>query len=163
MTTNPFATDTPRLYDQQGNYRGKLSRTPYAPDSTSNPYGRHCNPFSPDSINNPFGAGNPARATLAAREQGKHQASHEAMLASDKELTHEEVFAIARRVGLDINKLEWDLQTPEWQATIDRNRTLVKLLGISGTPGFVVGEEAYSGTLEPAGLKALVAKARNKR
>jgi len=23
--TNPFATDAPRLYDQQGNYRGKLS------------------------------------------------------------------------------------------------------------------------------------------
>lgn len=37
---NPFATDAPRLYDQQGNYRGKLSTNPYDPDSTSNPYGR---------------------------------------------------------------------------------------------------------------------------
>ncbi len=37
---NPFATDAPRLYDQQGNYRGKLSANPYDPDSTSNPYGR---------------------------------------------------------------------------------------------------------------------------
>ncbi len=27
--TNPFATDAPRLYDQQGNYRGKLSANPY--------------------------------------------------------------------------------------------------------------------------------------
>ena len=26
--TNPFATDAPRLYDQQGNYRGKLSANP---------------------------------------------------------------------------------------------------------------------------------------
>jgi hypothetical protein len=26
--TNPFATDAPRLYDQQGNYRGKLSTNP---------------------------------------------------------------------------------------------------------------------------------------
>ena len=32
--TNPFATDAPRLYDQQGNYRGKLSTNPYDPDST---------------------------------------------------------------------------------------------------------------------------------
>lgn len=35
---NPFATDAPRLYDQQGNYRGKLSANPYDPDSPSNPY-----------------------------------------------------------------------------------------------------------------------------
>jgi hypothetical protein len=26
--TNPFATDAHRLYDQQGNYRGKLSANP---------------------------------------------------------------------------------------------------------------------------------------
>src|SRR6185503_14716069 len=26
--TNPYATDAPRLYDQQGNYRGKLSENP---------------------------------------------------------------------------------------------------------------------------------------
>ena len=57
--TNPFATDAPRLYDQQGNYRGKLSANPYDPDSTSNPYGRYGSPFSPDSIKNPYGAGNP--------------------------------------------------------------------------------------------------------
>lgn len=57
--TNPFATDAPRLYDQQGHYRGKLSANPYDPDSTSNPYGRYGNPSSPDSLKNPFGAGNP--------------------------------------------------------------------------------------------------------
>jgi hypothetical protein len=50
-------TDGPRLYDQQENYRSKLSANPYDPDSTSNPYGRYGSPFSPDSINNPFGAG----------------------------------------------------------------------------------------------------------
>jgi hypothetical protein len=27
-TTNPYATDAPRLYDQQGQYRGKLSTNP---------------------------------------------------------------------------------------------------------------------------------------
>lgn len=50
-------TDAPGLYDQQGNYRGKLSMNPYNPDSTRNPYGRYGSPFSPDSINNSFGAG----------------------------------------------------------------------------------------------------------
>jgi hypothetical protein len=59
--TNPFATDAPRLYDQQGNYRGKLSANPYDPDSTSNQFGRYGSPFSPDSLNNQFGAGSPFR------------------------------------------------------------------------------------------------------
>lgn len=104
-----------------------------------------------------------ARAALAAREQGKHQVFHEAMLTSENELTKEEVLAIAQRVGLDVKKLEVDLQAPEWQAAIDRNHALAKLLGISGTPGFVVGNEVYPGALELTGLKALVKQARTKR
>lgn len=44
--TNPYATDAPRLYDQQGQYRGKLSTNPYDPDSVSNPYGRYGSPYA---------------------------------------------------------------------------------------------------------------------
>ena len=60
---NPYATDAPKLYDDQGNYHGKLSSNPYDPDSTSNPYGRYGSKYSPDSINNPYGAGNPYSTT----------------------------------------------------------------------------------------------------
>ena len=35
--TNPYATDAPKLYDSQGNYRGKLSSNPYDADSTVEP------------------------------------------------------------------------------------------------------------------------------
>lgn len=56
---NPYATDAPKIYDQNGNYRGKLSSNPYDPDSVSNPYGRYGSPYSPDSVTNPYGAGNP--------------------------------------------------------------------------------------------------------
>ncbi len=57
--TNPYATDATRVYDQKGNYRGRLSSNPYDPESISNPYGKYGNPYSPDSVNNPYGAGNP--------------------------------------------------------------------------------------------------------
>jgi hypothetical protein len=60
--TNPYATDAPKLYDNSGNYRGKLSNNPYDADSTSNPNGRYGSPYSPDSINNPYGAGSPYRS-----------------------------------------------------------------------------------------------------
>ena len=57
--TNPYATNPPRIYDSQGDYRGQLSANPYLPDSTSNSYGQYGSRYSPDSINNPYGAGNP--------------------------------------------------------------------------------------------------------
>ena len=60
---NPFATDTPKLYDSQGNYKGKLSSNPYDPDSTANPYGKYGGKYSPDSINNPYGLGSPYSTT----------------------------------------------------------------------------------------------------
>lgn len=60
---NPYATDAPKLYDENGNYRGKLSTNQYDPDSTSNPYGRYGSKYSSESINNPYGAGNPYSGT----------------------------------------------------------------------------------------------------
>ncbi len=70
-TTNPFATAAPRLYDQHGNYRGKLSANPYDPDSTSNLYGQYGSRFSPDSINNPYGAGSPYRSDSPTNPYGR--------------------------------------------------------------------------------------------
>lgn len=68
--TNPHATDAPKLYDQDGNYRGRLSSNPHDPDSTSNPFGRYGSRTSPDSINNPFGAGNRANTIFVQPQSG---------------------------------------------------------------------------------------------
>jgi hypothetical protein len=57
--TNPYATNPPRLFDQNGKYLGKLSTNKYDPESISNPHGRYGSKYSLDSINNPYGAGNP--------------------------------------------------------------------------------------------------------
>ena len=67
---NPFATNAPKLYDNQGNYRGKLSSNPFDSDSISNPYGKYGNPFSSDSVNNPFGAGNPFSPSIPTNPYG---------------------------------------------------------------------------------------------
>jgi len=42
------------------------------------------------------------------------------------------------------------------QAVIDKNRALARELGISGTPGFIVGNELVSGWLDLKGLKELI-------
>ncbi len=102
-----------------------------------------------------------AKAALASKVQGKHQAFHEALLASHAEMTKEVILKIAGEVGLDAKRLEVDMANPEWQMAIDRNRALAKDLGISGTPGFIVGTELVPGALDMKGLKELIARARD--
>ncbi|MGZ9190337.1 MAG: DsbA family protein, partial [Nitrospira sp.] len=100
-----------------------------------------------------------AKAALASNAQGKHQAFHEALLAAKGEMTKESILTVAGEVGLDTKRLEADMTKPEWQQVIDRNRALAKDLGISGTPGFIVGTELVPGALDVNGLKELIARA----
>ena len=46
------------------------------------------------------------------------------------------------------------------KTVIGRNQALAKDLGISGTPGFIVGTELVPGALDVNGLKELIARAR---
>ena len=76
-------------------------------------------------------------------------------------MTKDSILAIAGNIGLDAKRLETDMANPEWQTVIDRNRALAKELGITGTPGFIVGTELVPGTLDLNGLKELIARATN--
>lgn len=68
---NPYATNAPKLYDDEGNYRGRLSANKYDPESISNPYGRYGSRYSQDSINNPFGAGSRFKSDSPSNPYGK--------------------------------------------------------------------------------------------
>ena len=60
---NPYGSDSnsPRIYEPDGTFRGNLNSNRYDPDSIANPYGRYGSPYSPDSLNNPYGPGSPYR------------------------------------------------------------------------------------------------------
>lgn len=100
-----------------------------------------------------------ARASVAARAQGKYQEYHEAMMRSPG--ANE---ATARRVadenGLDLDRLAEDRQDPSVAAHIEQSRRLAVDLGITGTPSFVIGGEIVPGHVTQAELAALVAETR---
>jgi len=104
-----------------------------------------------------------ARAALASKAQGKHVVFHEALLASEEELTQETVFLIAKTIGLDIERLQADMQSPTLQQIIDHNRKLARELGINGTPGFIIGTELVPGALALEDLKNLIKKVRQEK
>ena len=103
-----------------------------------------------------------AHAALAARNQGKYDAFHRAMMAAKGQIDEATVFKVAGSVGLDIDRLKRDMAAPEVEHAITANLDLADALDIRGTPGFVIGEEIVPGAVDLATLKQLIAQARRK-
>lgn len=100
-----------------------------------------------------------ARAALAARNQEKYVPFHEALMQAPK-VDESNVMEIARRVGLDVERLERDMADPAIKAAIERNLELANALGITGTPSFVIGDSVVPGAVDRATLETLIRQAR---
>ena len=103
-----------------------------------------------------------ARAALAAQQQGKYEPFHNAMMAASGQITDDTVYQVAKTVGLDVDLLKRDMAAPQIEAALKANHTLADALDITGTPGFVIGDQIVPGAIELSSLKELVAEARRK-
>ncbi len=104
-----------------------------------------------------------AKAALAAEKQGKYLEFHKALYGSRTRVTAAAVLKIAAETGIDVPRMQNDMQRPEIQALIDRNVELARVLGITGTPGFVVGDQIFPGATDLATMKKLIEQARSLR
>ena len=86
-----------------------------------------------------------ARAALASKKQGKYFVYHKALLEVDGRVTESSVFRIAKQVGLDIDLLKKEMESPEVAQSIAETKDLANRLGISGTPAFYVGDKFIGG------------------
>ena len=89
-----------------------------------------------------------ARAALAAREQGKYEEFHVAMMGMQGRAEEASVLQIARDVGLDIDQLRRDMYAPEVDEHIQTSMELTRALGFNGTPSFVIGDALIPGFVE---------------
>lgn len=101
-----------------------------------------------------------ARAALAARKQDKYAELHNALMGARAKLDEASVLRIAGEVGLDVEKLKVDMQSPEVEEHIATSMRLAETLGFNGTPSFVVGDQLIPGFVEKAQLAEVVASAR---
>ncbi len=102
-----------------------------------------------------------ALASMAAHQQGKYQAFHEAVMGAQDRLSEESVMEIAGQVGLDVERLQQDMADPEIAAYLEETQRLARELGINGTPAFVIGNTLVPGAVDGARLKQLIAEARS--
>jgi protein-disulfide isomerase len=106
--------------------------------------------------------GAPARRVLA-QKQGRYLPVHQALMRAEQPLTEDKVFQAAAGAGADLARLKRDMADPSIDAEITRTRELAETLGITGTPGFVVGDALIPGAVERTALQAAIEEARDKK
>jgi protein-disulfide isomerase/sulfite exporter TauE/SafE/copper chaperone CopZ len=107
-----------------------------------------------------------AQVAVAVRMQDdtgqKYLEFHQKLLGSRGQADRARALAVAKEVGLDMDRLERDMASPEVKATIDENLKLGDTVGITGTPTYVIGSEVVTGAVGLDALREKVRAAHNK-
>jgi protein-disulfide isomerase len=103
-----------------------------------------------------------ARAALASVKQNLYETYHFALMTARGSLSNNAVLAIAGEVGLDVDRLKQDMQSREIDGLLRRNFELAEMLGITGTPAFVIGDEIIPGAINMQTLQDKIAQVRSK-
>lgn len=98
-----------------------------------------------------------ARASLAAAQQGKFQAFHDALYAGGP-VSDASIQAAAAKAGVTLS----GLQSPVITAEIAKNMQTAVKLGMNGTPSWVVGDRILSGALPIEEIEKAIAAARGR-
>ncbi|MCY4335869.1 MAG: DsbA family protein [Litoreibacter sp.] len=101
-----------------------------------------------------------ARASLASRKQGKYEEFHNALMGANGRASQAVVLSIADDLGMDIDQLRADMESPEVDAHINTSRQLTQALGVNGTPAFVFEDQLVPGAIELEQMKQLVEELR---
>ena len=86
-----------------------------------------------------------AKVALAARAQGKYWELHQALIESKGRVTEAYALETAGKLGLDVEKLKADKDSEAVKAELARVEALARKMNITGTPHFLVGNEAIGG------------------
>ena len=101
-----------------------------------------------------------ARAAIASRAQGKYWPFHLAMLKKRGTVDKTAVLKIAKKVGLDMDKLQKDMESPDITAIIQRNHSIARALNINGTPAFIIANDIFPGAVGYEQLAGAIDKVR---
>ena len=103
-----------------------------------------------------------ARAAIAAKYQGRHDAFHAALFAAPGRLTEDGIRAAATRAKVDWARLERDRAAHgfEIDALIRETWEDAQRLGLQGTPVVLVGRHLLAGALTEQQLRDAIAQAR---
>jgi predicted DsbA family dithiol-disulfide isomerase len=97
-----------------------------------------------------------AEAALAAHAQGKFEPMHHELLANSRALSRDKILAIAREIGLDVERFTHDLDTHASKDVIERQTREAMGVGATGTPASFVNGRYLPGAQPYENFKKLV-------
>jgi len=89
-----------------------------------------------------------AKGALAAHKQGKYFEMHQKLLSESGKADKEKVLRIANEIGLDVPRLEKDMEDHSVQEALDEARSLAQKLDVQGTPFYLIGNRILPGAPE---------------
>jgi protein-disulfide isomerase len=104
-----------------------------------------------------------SRVGLAVRQQLQGDRLfeyHTKLLETRGPVNGARALAVAREMGLDVERIKTEMESPEVRAALQENVGLGDKLGLSGTPTFVVGDAVFSGAVGADPLRQAVASVR---
>ena len=104
-----------------------------------------------------------SRVSLAVKQQISGEKLfdyHTRVMETRGRVNGERALAVAKEMGLDMGRLQKDLDHAEVRAALQENMTLADKLGLSGTPAFVIGDEVVAGAVGIEPLRKIVASTR---
>lgn len=102
-----------------------------------------------------------AGLAMAAHEQGKYFEMHKALMDYRGSQSDDAYNKLAEKIGLDVSKMQTDAKSVDIIASIDKSSDMARVLGIRGTPGFIVGDQIYPGYIGLDGLRNAIKEARS--
>ena len=104
-----------------------------------------------------------ARASLAAKVQGKYWDFHATVISHQGTLTDEMIFAYAVQVGLDVDQLKQDMVSETTEKALIASANLAESLEVNGTPAFIIDGQLFPGAIGYENMLAVIADSRAKK
>jgi 2-hydroxychromene-2-carboxylate isomerase len=89
-----------------------------------------------------------ARAAIAAQAQGKFWEMHHLLFANGQRLEPGDIDGYAKSIGLDIERLHADMQSPATKTRLDADRKLADDLHVHGTPTIYIDGREYDSKVD---------------
>jgi len=87
-----------------------------------------------------------ARMALAAAQQGKYARFHDAMYRLGPP-SADVIAAAAKEAGVDMKLAQAAIDSGQFELQLRANGVLASQLGITGTPGWVIGDQSFTGAV----------------
>ncbi len=105
-----------------------------------------------------------AQVAVAVRMQDpggkKYLDFHQRLLGGRGQADKARALAAAKEAGLDIARIEKDMNSPEVRTTLEENFKLAEAMGMNGTPSYVIGKQVVVGAVGLSTLKEKINTAR---